>query len=131
MNWENWSKSEKKKKQNLYLVSRNRPSGIIHSNHPYNFSNSRTVISTPRKVKARQFGVVLFLARRNCRGHQRSRVCITFKRRRRPVPRLDGFLDKENEGNEEERREELEECGALVPPWEQEILEEQSFVLLY
>lgn len=106
----------KRNKVNSYLIRRNSPPRIILSNPPHNLSNSDAVTSTPHKVKARQFGVVLVLARRNGRRHQRRRVGLILKRRGRAEARLDRFLDKEKEQNEEERREELEECGALVPP---------------
>ena len=73
-------------------------------------------ITAPSEVEARKLHVELILARRYRQRDQRLRIKDVIKRCRRGDPRLNSFIDTENEENKEERREELKKSRSLVPP---------------
>lgn len=88
---------------NTDLAFRNGPARVIRSDPPHNFLNPGTVTPTPHEVKAGHLSVVLVLAGWNRRRHERLRVVIVSEGRGGGVARVGGFLDEENESDEEER----------------------------
>lgn len=78
--------------------------------------NPATGIATPDEVEAGNLGVVLILARRDGREDEGFGIVKVLEVGGGGESGVDRFLDAEHEEEKEERGEELETGGPLVPP---------------